>query len=131
MKKHVTVVAAIQVGFGLLGLIGALALFLALNFARTQVHGDEVAGTVLRVLSVSLPLMIGFISTLGLIGGIGLFGYNSWARYIVIVVSVIGLLNIPIGTLKGVYTLWVLLQNDTVKLFENRGTAGPNAVATI
>lgn len=131
MKKHVTVVAAIQVGFALLGLIGALAIFLALNFARTQVGGDEVASTVLRVLSVSLPLMVGLISTLGLIGGIGLFGYNSWARYIVIVISVIGLLNIPIGTLKGVYFLWVLLQNDTVKLFENRGTAGPNAVATI
>lgn len=131
MKKHVTVVAAIQVGFALLGLIGALAIFLALNFARTQVNGDEVASTVLRVLSASLPLMIGFISTLGLIGGIGLFGYNSWARYIVIVISVIGLLNIPIGTLKGVYFLWVLLQNDTVKLFENRGASGPNAVATI
>lgn len=131
MKKHVTVVAAIQVGFALLGLIGALAIFLALNFARTQVNGDEVASTVLRVLSASLPLMIGFISTLGLIGGIGLFGYNAWARYIVIVISVIGLLNIPIGTLKGVYFLWVLLQNDTVKLFENRGNAGPNAVATI
>jgi hypothetical protein len=35
-------------------------------------------------------------------------------------VSALGLLNIPIGTLKGVYFLWVLLQNDTIKLFENR-----------
>jgi hypothetical protein len=120
MKKHVTVVAAIQVGFALLGLIGALVIFFALNFARTQVGDDEVAGSVLRVLSVSLPLMIGFLSTLGLIGGIGLFGYRQWARYIVIVVSALGLLNIPIGTLKGVYFLWVLLQSETIKLFEEK-----------
>ena len=120
MKKHVTVVAAIQVGFALLGLIGALAAFFALSFARTQVGDEEVAGPVLELLSISIPLMIGLLSTLGLIGGIGLFGYKPWARYIVIVVSALGLLAIPIGTLKGVYFLWVLLQNDTVKLFENR-----------
>lgn len=120
MKKHVTVVAAIQVGFALLGLIGALAAFFALSFARTQVGDEEVAGPLLEVLSISIPLMIGFLSTLGLVGGIGLFGYKPWARYIVIVVSALGLLNIPIGTLKGVYFLWVLLQNDTIKLFENR-----------
>lgn len=122
MKKHVTVVAAIQVGFGILGLIAALFLFFILNFARTQVGDDEVANTVLRLISISLPLLIGFLSTLGLIGGIGLFAYKQWARYLVIVVAALGCLNIPIGTLKGVYFLWVLLQNDTIKLFENKQT---------
>lgn len=123
MKKHVTVVAAIQVGFALLGLIGALAVFFGLNVARAAVGDEPVAGPLLRVLSVSLPLLIGFMSTLGLIGGIGLFGYKQWARYIVIVVSALGLLNIPIGTLKGVYFLWVLLQSDTIKLFEKQEAA--------
>jgi hypothetical protein len=120
MKKHVTVVGAIQIGFGTLGLIGAVAAFFALSFARTQVGDDEVAGTVLRLLSISVPLLIGFLSTLGLVGGIGLFTYRSWARYLVIVVSALGCLNIPIGTLKGVYALWVLLQDDTIKLFEKK-----------
>jgi hypothetical protein len=120
MKKHVTVVGEIQIGFGVLGLIAAVALFFALNFARTQVGDDEVAGGVLKLLSISLPLLIGFLSTLGLVGGIGLFTYQSWARYLVIVVSALGCLNIPIGTLKGVYALWVLLQDETVKLFEKK-----------
>jgi hypothetical protein len=119
MKKHVTVVAAIQVGFGLLGLILSIFLFFILNFARTQVGDEPVASDVLRLISVSVPLLVGFLSTLGLIGGIGLFAYKQWARYLVIVVAALGCLNIPIGTLKGVYFLWVLLQNDTIKLFEN------------
>jgi hypothetical protein len=118
MKKHVTVVGAIHIGFGILGLVGAVAVFFALNFAKGFVENDEVGVMVLRFLSISLPLLIGCMSTLGLVGGIGLLSYMSWARYLVIVVAALGCLNIPIGTLKGVYSLWVLLQDDTVKIFE-------------
>jgi mannitol-specific phosphotransferase system IIBC component len=120
MKKHVTVVGAIHIGFGILGLIGALAVFFALNFAKGFVDNEEVPTLVLSFLSLSLPLLIGFMSTLGLVGGIGLLTYKGWARYLVIVVAALGCLNIPIGTLKGVYSLWVLLQDETVKLFENK-----------
>ncbi len=120
MKKHVTVVGAIQIGFAILGLIGAVAVFFALSFARGMTYGDETGQMVLGFLSISVPLLIGFLSTLGLVGGIGLLAFKPWARYLVIVVSALGCLNIPIGTLKGVYALWVLLQDDTIKLFEQK-----------
>ncbi len=118
MKKHVTVVGAIQIGFAILGLILAVVIFFVMSFARSQVGGDETGEMVLGFLSVSLPILFGFLSTLGLVGGIGLLAYKPWARYLVMVVAALGCLNIPIGTLKGVYTLWVLLQDDTIKLFE-------------
>jgi len=118
MKKHVTVVAAIQIGFAVLGLIVAIAIFFVMTFARSQVGNDDTAQMVLGFLSVSLPILFAFLSTLGLVGGIGLLAYRQWARYLVIVVSALGCLNIPIGTLKGVYALWVLLQDETIKLFE-------------
>lgn len=120
MKKHVTVVGAIHIGFGVLGLIAAIAVFFALHFAKGFVPDEDVPTMVLSFLSISLPLLIGSMSTLGLVGGIGLLSYQSWARYLVIVVAALGCLNIPIGTLKGVYSLWVLLQDDTIKLFEKR-----------
>jgi hypothetical protein len=120
MKKHVTVVGAIHIGFGILGLIGALTIFFVLHFAKGFVSNEEIPTIVLSFLAVSLPLLIGFMSTLGLVGGIGLLSHQSWARYLVIVVAALGCLNIPIGTLKGVYSLWVLLQDETVKLFEKQ-----------
>lgn len=120
MKKHVTVVGVIHVAFGVLGLIGALTVFFALNFAKGFVGEEEIPSLVLTALTISLPLVIGLMSTLGLIGGIGLMAYKNWARYLVIVVAALGCLNIPIGTLKGVYSLWVLLQDETVKLFEKQ-----------
>ena len=119
MKKHVTVVGAIHIGFGLLGLICALAVFFLLNFAKGFVSGEEIPTIVLGFLAASLPLLVGFLSTLGLVGGIGLIALKSWARYLIIVVAALGCLNIPIGTLKGVYSLWVLLQDDAIKLFNN------------
>ena len=101
MKKHVTVVGAIHIGFGFIGLIGALVLFFALNFAKGVVGNEEIPSMVLRFPLVSVPLLIGFLSTLGLVGGIGLLSFQPWARYLVMIVAAIGCLNIPIGTLEG------------------------------
>jgi O-antigen/teichoic acid export membrane protein len=117
MKKHVTIVGSLQIGFSALGLMAAVAIFIALSFARAFVGDDDVPQTVLRFLSISLPILIGSFSMLGLIAGIGLLVYKSWARYIVIILSIIGCVNIPIGTAKGIYSIWVLIQDDTVKLF--------------
>jgi len=118
MKKHVTVVGAIQIGFSMIGLIAAFVVFFALNFAKGMVGDSDIPVRVIGFLSLSLPLLIGSLSTLGLVGGIGLFSYKNWARIIVIVVAGMGLLSIPIGTLKGVYFIWVLMQDDTIKLFK-------------
>ena len=118
MKKHVTLVGAIQIGFSILGLIGALVIFFALNFAKGQAGDDNSGRMVVGFLSISLPCLIGFFSISGLVGGIGLLGYKSWARYLVIVISALGCLNIPFGTLKGAYAFWVLMQDETIKLFD-------------
>jgi hypothetical protein len=102
--------------------MAAVAVFVALTFARGFTEGDDVPQIVLGFLSVSIPLLLGFLSILGLVGGIGVLTYKPWARYLVIVLAVIGCVNIPFGTAKGVYTIWVLIQDETVKLFT------PNAV---
>jgi hypothetical protein len=118
MKKHVTVVGAIQVGAGILGFIGALTVFFALNFAKGMVGDDDVPTVVLSFLSISLPILIGFMATLSLVGGIALLSFRSWARILVMIVSVMGCFFIPIGTLIGVYSIWTLMQDDTIKLFK-------------
>ncbi len=120
MKKHVTIVGALQIGFSLLWLIGAIVLFFVFNFAKGMVGNDEVAVTVLRILGIVLPVFLGTISILGLAGGIALLAYKGWARILTIVVSALGCFNIPIGTLVGVYSIWVLMQDETVKLFQQQ-----------
>jgi len=117
MKKHVTVVGALQIGFSTLWLIAAIFLYFVFNFAKGFVDNDAVALKVLGFIGYILPVFIGVIAVLGLVGGIALLSYRSWARILVIIVAALGCLNIPIGTLVGVYTIWVLMQDETIKLF--------------
>jgi hypothetical protein len=118
MKKHVTLVAALQIGFSTIGLIGAIAIFFVFNFASSFVENDELALAILKFLGATLPLAIGCISVLGLIGGVGLLSYQEWARILILVIAAVGCLNVPFGTLKGVYSIWVLMQDETMKLFK-------------
>jgi len=122
MKKHVTIVAALHIGFGFLGLIGAIVIFFLFDFAQSQVYDVDVADTVLNILKLLVPLLLGLGRILSIIGGFGLLAYKQWGRIIIIIMSAVNCLNIPIGTAKGVYSLWALVQDDTIRLF-NDGTA--------
>ncbi|MDT8402756.1 MAG: hypothetical protein RQ743_13785, partial [Bacteroidales bacterium] len=116
--KHVTVVGTLHIVFAVLGLVMALVIFLAINFALSFVEGDEIAVAVLNTVMISLSTVIALVSVLSIIGGIGLFSYREWARILIIIMSAINCLNIPIGTAKGVYSIWALLQDETIKLFK-------------
>ena len=116
MQKHVTVVAALQVGFSLFGIIAAFIVFIVLREV-THFAEDQEAMYVLWAVGTYVPLFLILLSIPGLIGGIGLFKYKSWARILVLIVSALDLLSIPVGTIIGVYSIWVLVQDDTAKLF--------------
>jgi hypothetical protein len=118
MKKHVTLVAALEIGFSTIGLIGAIVVLFVFNFAGSFVENDETATMVLNCLGTALPLAMGCVSVVGLIGGIGLLSYQEWARILVLVIAAVGCLNVPFGTLKGVYSIWVLMQDESIKLFK-------------
>ena len=119
MKQHVSFVGALHIGFGLLGLAAALAIFFGFQFLFELVEHEPIAQKVLSYVGNSLALIILFFSVLGVIGGLGLFSYRSWARILVMIVSALNCLNVPIGTAKGIYSLWVLMQPETIELFEN------------
>jgi len=53
----------------------------------------------------------------GMLAGYGLLRRTSWARVLVLVVAFLGLLNFPIGTAIGIYTFWVVLQEDAAEYF--------------
>jgi len=118
MKQQVTLVGGLHIGFGILGLIGALAIFFGFQFLLDLVGEDPVAEKVLSYVGNSIAMIVLFFSSLGVIGGIGLFSYRPWSRILVIIVSAMNCLNVPIGTAKGVYSIWVLMQPETIELFK-------------
>ena len=121
MKKHVVIVSAIHIGFGTLELLIAIGgmLFLGklLDFIPTDEMPDFVVSLLTYLFKV-LPVILGGISSARIIGGIGLLSNKEWARITVVVVAALGCLKIPIGTLIGVYSIWVLMQDETIKMFK-------------
>jgi hypothetical protein len=121
MKQHVTLVGALHVGFGILGLLGALAIYLTFDFVYQFVEEEPYVEEMFEFLGSTLSIIILFISVLGIIGGIGLFSYKPWSRILVMIVSAINCLNVPVGTAKGVYSIWVLMQPETIDMFDATG----------
>jgi hypothetical protein len=117
MEKHVTLVAAINIAFGFLGIFIGVVLLILLVGAGI-ISQDPEALKITTIVGVSLACFLILTSIPEIIGGFGLLKRKTWARVLVLVIAVIDLMFIPIGTLIGVYALWVLLQEDTAKLFK-------------
>lgn len=118
MKQQVSLVGALHVGFGILGLLGALAIYLTFQFTYEFIDEEPLVENLIAFIGNTLSLIILFISVLGIIGGAGLFSFKPWARILVMIVSAINCLNIPVGTAKGIYSIWVLMQPETIEMFD-------------
>lgn len=125
MKKHVTIVGVLHIVFGGMKLIGAVSLFFLFNYAQSFVPDVREAIMALTIIKTLIPILVGLGGILGVIGGIGLFSYKQWARILTIVVSALNCLSVPIGTAKGVYSIWALLQDETIKLFNEKAGVTP------
>jgi hypothetical protein len=73
----------------------------------------------------------GAISTLlllkavvGVIAGWGLLQRESGGRVLALIVAFVSLINFPIGTVLGVYTLWVLLRLSRRKSISGKSPSG-------
>lgn len=120
-KSHVTLVAALHIGFGILTVIAGVITFIILNFAGSFVEEyDEVGKLVMNYISTFVPLLIFFFGGIDILAGVALFSYKQWSRVFMLVISAINCLNIPIGTAKGVYSIWALMQPDIMKLFDEK-----------
>ena len=60
---------------------------------------------------------------LGIVAGWGLMDRQPWARVLAIVLGFFVLLNFGIGTVLGIYTLWVLLPADSAQEYERTARA--------
>ena len=124
MEGHVRVLGVLHIVFGALGILGAIVVLGVFGGIAGIVgaSGDADARTAVPILGIvagAIAVFVLVLSLPGVIAGIGLLQYREWARVVTIVLSALDLLNVPFGTALGVYGLWVLLNQETVRLFQN------------
>jgi predicted Ser/Thr protein kinase len=122
MEKHVTLVAVINIVFGTLRLLIGMIAFAAI-WGGGRISQDPTAMKITGIVATGVAIFFAVISVPELIGGIGLLKRRGWARILVLIISILNLLNIPIGTAIGIYTIWVLLKDETARLFAETSVA--------
>ncbi len=93
--------------FGLLPTIGAIS-------------GDPDATAFLSVLGTAFGVLMVLLGLPGLLAGYGLLNRKPWARVLALVLGVLELVNFPVGTVIGIYTLLVLMQQSATDYFSPR-----------
>ena len=117
MEKHISIVSALRIGFGIMGVLIAIIVFTVLVGGGRLSDDPEV----IRITSIVGPAVSVFlivVSVPGIICGVGLLKRKGWARILALILAIPDLItNIPIGPMIAIYTIWVLLNKETAQLF--------------
>lgn len=128
MRGHVTVLAWLHIvlgGLTLLGAVGFLVVFggVGLLIGSTTPAGLGHAGLLFGAIGAMFALVFGILAIPQFILGWGLLTQASWARVLGIIMSILVLLHpsFGLGTLLGIYGLFVFFNAETVAMFEGSG----------
>lgn len=120
MDKHVTVLGVLFLVLGIMGVIGmaAVATIFFIGSAvisSVAAHEPDVPG-ILTLLPMGLGLFICLAIAVGtipsLVAGYGLLQKRRWSRVWALVAGILNLPGFPLGTVVGIYAIWVYLQNE-------------------
>lgn len=116
MDTHTKVLGWLYIVLGVLGMLGA-GLIIFILIGSGLISGDQTAISVLLIVSAFIGGFLTLVSLPGIIAGFGLLAYRPWARVLALVLGILNLPGFPLGTVLGVYTLYVLLDDETAQRF--------------
>ena len=114
VREHVRLVGIFWIAYSALHVVAGVVLLIVAEtifggvFHFNNGPPPEVTAWLRPLLSVFGWLILAKAAA-GFVAGWGLLQRQEWARTVALVVGFVALLNVPIGTALGIYTLWVLL----------------------
>lgn len=117
LQTHVPIVGWLLIVTNALFLLLAAFLF-ALLVGTGLAIGEPEARSILTITGTSLAALFTVLGIPGIVAGAGVLARRSWGRVLAILVAVLSLLNFPIGTIIGIYVIWVLLQEAATTYFK-------------
>jgi hypothetical protein len=109
MEQHVPILSWILIiGHAIFLAIGAFVFVLLIGVGA--VSGERDAMAILTIVAIGVAALMTLLALPGIAAGYGLLRHKQWGRVLAIIVTALGLLNFPIGTIIGIYALWILFQ---------------------
>ena len=113
-NKHLTILSILFVTFDSILLLVSIGFFIGFPLLGKFVD-DATANMALSYIGVGVGSILLLISIPGIVAGLGLIYRKSWSRILALVLCVVKLFSIPFGTALGIYGIWVLMQDKTIK----------------
>jgi len=112
-------------GLTLLGLLGLVLIF---KFASAA--GDLLSASLMIAGAIGFVLLMLLVGVLPLIVGLGFRKRRSWVKPLGIALAVISLVNIPIGTALGIYTIKFFRSEAGVNLYGGKASSAADVELT-
>ncbi|MBL8179376.1 MAG: hypothetical protein JNK48_32155 [Bryobacterales bacterium] len=121
MEAHLRRTGFLNIALGILGVLICIVILILfkgpsgvlLINARVGGSATTTEGFVTACAMVYLLVMAGP----QILVGRGLLNCQEWARNLGMIVSIFGFIHIPVGTVIGIYSLWVLTSYEVEPLF--------------
>lgn len=122
LERHFTFLGALHIALSSMVLLIALVA-VGLFWGGAVVARNEDIAPLFALLGCLASGLLLLLALPGIIGGVGLLKRRRWSRILLIVVGALHLIHVPLGTLLGIYTLWVLLQPEVEEALVRDGDA--------
>jgi hypothetical protein len=117
MRDHLKILGWLYVASGIMVLLLGTLFGMVFGFAALA-SGEAGAGALVGGIGALVAMFMAALAVPSLLCGWGLLTSRPWSRMLGIVLSVLQLASFPVGTLLGVYGLWVLLNDDARRALE-------------
>jgi hypothetical protein len=130
MEKHIQLAGILNIVYRSVLIFVALLLLLVaacfreffdmvVNLTSADVR-DIPPGLIdiIPAILVVVAVLMSAMSVVSIVAAAGMLGKRKWGRVLMLVVSFFNLLRVPVGTILGGYTIWVLLNDETIKIFD-------------
>ena len=117
---HIKVIGILNIVFGCLGVLACGVFFILVSLMSVRVYSTDAGGGIMISWAVIVGLVMLFILSvviLRIVSGARLMKGAPWARIVIIIFAILGILAFPIGTAIGIYTLWALLFREEAGLY--------------
>lgn len=115
-KAHIKNEASIK-SIGILYYLGAISSILAGLMGIISVFSAGASGVAELAMASAVFSLLLILGAVQLTVAIGLRKLRPWARFTCIILSVIGLIGFPVGTILGAYILYLLLNKKAGMIF--------------
>ncbi len=137
MEKHIQLVGILNIVYRSVAFLGGiLLLILAAGFWQFfdylvgvgAIRLHEIPMELINLVPIVLTcvgILVILLSVLGILAGAAVLKRREWGRILLLVISFFTLIRVPLGTALGVYSIWVLLNDGTIRAFN----PAPSSVA--